>query len=341
MSNPSGRDQDASQQADETPAGEEARQAAEEAAQPTVEASLESSTQHQEAVPEEDAEEEATPEESEEPAADETPPEETSGDETPDEPAEPADAPTEVIAEAPTEVITPEPQFESAEPTVVLEGAADDAASDVRYSAPSGFDVRSTEIIQSPPEPATDVMSVPGATSPAPAQVAPTAVGGQPRPVAPQSIPPRAGRHRSWGLVLALILVIAALAAVAVFGTVWLTHTSSPKVSQEDQVRQTIHDFDDAIQKGDLAQLRTITCGTTRDGYVNYDDKEWAATHDKVIAAKRYPMVASIDEVAVNGQHAEANVTTFIAYEPQVRSTRSFDLQFLDGRWKICEGPIG
>ena len=140
---------------------------------------------------------------------------------------------------------------------------------------------------------------------------------------------------------MALILVIAALAAIAVFGTVWLTHSSAPKVSQEDQVRETIHDFDNAIQKGDLPQLRGITCGTTRDNYVSYDDKEWAATHDKVIAAKRYPMVASIDEVAVNGKHAEANVTTFIAYEPEVRSTRSFDLQFIDGRWKICEGPIG
>jgi hypothetical protein len=29
-----------------------------------------------------------------------------------------------------------------------------------------------------------------------------------------------------------------------------------------------------------------------------------------------------------------------MAYQPQVRSTRSFDLQFLDGRWKICEGPV-
>ena len=321
MSNPPGPDQDATPEADETPAGDEpqaqaedAPQATEEAQQPTEEASLESSAEPEESAP------------------DETAPEETA-----DEPAEPSEAPTEVITTS-----EPEPEFESAEPTEVLEGADDDAA-DRRYSAPSGFDVRSTEIIQTPPEPATDVMSVPGPPSASPGQIAAAAVGGQPRPVAPQAIPPRppAGRHRSWGLVLALILVIAALAAVAVFGTVWLTHTSSPKVSQEDQVRQTIHEFDNAIQKGDLAQLRGITCGTTRDSYVNYDDQEWAATHAKVIAAKRYPMVASIDEVAVDGQHAEANVTTFIAYEPQVRSTRSFDLQFLDGRWKICEGPIG
>lgn len=36
---------------------------------------------------------------------------------------------------------------------------------------------------------------------------------------------PPARRYRSWGWVLALILVIAALAAVAIMGTVWLTQT--------------------------------------------------------------------------------------------------------------------
>ena len=318
MPNPSGPDQDATPEAEETPAGDDPQAQAEEAAQATEEVKQPT---------EETADEEPAPEEpaAEESAAEESGLEESAPEESAEAPAEPPEGPSE----APTEVITPsepEPEFESAEPTVVLEGV-DDAA-DLRYSAPSGFDVKPTEIMQSPPEPATEVMSVPG---------------GQPRLVAPQAIPPRPpnGRHRSWALVLALILVIAALAAVAVFGTVWLTHTSSPKVSQEDQVRQTIHEFDNAVQKGDLAQLRGITCGTTRDGYVNYDDQQWAATHEKVIAAKRYPMVASIDEVAVDGQHAEANVTTFIAYEPQVRSTRSFDLQFLDGRWKICQGPIG
>ena len=141
-------------------------------------------------------------------------------------------------------------------------------------------------------------------------------------------------------MVLALILVIAALAAVAIFGTVWLTHKPSLKLSPEDEVRQTIQDFDVAIQKGDLAQLRGITCGKTRENYVNYPDKDWDTTHARVAAAKQYPVVASIDQIAVNDEHAEANVTTFMAYDPQVRSTRSFDLQFLDGRWKICEGPI-
>ena len=139
--------------------------------------------------------------------------------------------------------------------------------------------------------------------------------------------------------MVALLLVIAALVAVAVLGTVLLTRNSEPKVSQEDLVRSTIQNFDIAVQNGDLATLRSITCGTTRDSYVNYDDRSWTETHARVAAAKQYPVVASIDQIVVNGDHAEANVTTFMAYAPQTRSTRSFDLQFRDEQWKICQAP--
>ena len=165
------------------------------------------------------------------------------------------------------------------------------------------------------------------------------------KPVAPQVIPPRGdppkppSKRRSWGWVIALLLVIAALVAVAVLGTVLLTRKSEPAVSQEDRVRSTIQNFDSAIQKGDLATLRSITCGPTRDNYVKYNDTMWSETHARVAAAKRYPVVASIDQVIVNGDHAEANVTTFMAYAPQTRSTRSFDLQFRDDQWKICQAP--
>jgi hypothetical protein len=120
-------------------------------------------------------------------------------------------------------------------------------------------------------------------------------------------------------------------------GTVLLTRNSDSKASQEEMVRSTIQNFDVAVQKGDLATLRSITCGATRDSYVNYDDRAWADTHNRVAAAKQYPVVASIDQIVVNGDHAEANVTTFMAYAPQTRSTRSFDLQFRDEQWKICQ----
>jgi hypothetical protein len=203
-----------------------------------------------------------------------------------------------------------------------------------RFTAPSGFDAGSTQKIDTPAEPATEVMSVP-ATDPMAPQ----------KPVAPQLIPPREPpgkpprNRRSWGWVVALVLVIAALVAVAILGTLLLTRGSTPKVSQEDMVRSTIQNFDVAIQKGDLATLRSITCGTTRDSYVNYGDRAWTETHARVAAAKQFPVVASIDQVVVNGDHAEANVTSFMANAPQTRSTRSFDLQFRDDQWKICQAP--
>ena len=70
------------------------------------------------------------------------------------------------------------------------------------------------------------------------------------KPVAPQLIPPRGDApkpprtRRSWGWVVAVLLVIAALVAVAILGTLLLTRDSTPKVSQEDMVRTTIQNFD-------------------------------------------------------------------------------------------------
>ena len=201
-----------------------------------------------------------------------------------------------------------------------------------RFTAPSGFDAGSTQQIDTPAEPATEVFR--------------RSDRRQTRnPLHHKLIPPRGevpkprSSRRSWGWVIALLLVIAALVAVAVLGTVLLTRNSEPKISQDDKVRSTIQNFDIAIQNGDLATLRTITCGATRDSYVNYNDRSWAETHARVAAAKQYPVVASIDQVVVNGDHAEANVTTFMAYAPQTRSTRSFDLQFRDDQWKICQAP--
>ncbi|MDI3313467.1 MAG: hypothetical protein QJR12_04020 [Mycobacterium sp.] len=201
-----------------------------------------------------------------------------------------------------------------------------------RFTAP-GFDAKETTVIKAAPEPATEIIDTGRAPHFAPKRAM------------PQLIPPQLGsklrpsRHWDWGWVLALVLVILAVAAIAVLGTVLLTRHRAPKASPEDQVRATIQRFDVAMQTGDLATLRSLTCGNTRDNYLNYDERAWADTYHRVSAAKQYPVIASIDQVVVNGEHAEANVTTFMAYDPQVRSARSFDLQFRDNQWEICQSP--
>jgi hypothetical protein len=245
------------------------------------------------------------------------------------EPTEAAGEPTEIIAERRVEAEQGAPTSDAA--TEVISPGEPVIPAERRYTAPSGFD-GSTQKIDTPPEPATEVFSVP--------PTAPQTF------VEPQEIPARGdippvppARRRSWGWVVAVILVIAALVALAVLGTLLLTRNSKNAASQEDKVRTTIQNFDAAVQRGDLATLRSITCGTTRDSYVSYDERAWTETHARVAAAKQYPVVASIDQVVVNGDHAEANVTTFMAYAPQTRSTRSFDLQFRDEQWKICQAP--
>lgn len=213
------------------------------------------------------------------------------------------------------------------EPTVAAE-----VPGERRFTAP-GFDAGSTQIIDCTPDPETEVISTPTEV---------ISVSDRPPRTAPQAIPPRGGfaavtRRRSWAWVIALVLMVAAVVAVAILAIVLLTRDSTPKASQEDLVRATIQKFDSAVQKGDLATLRSITCGQTRDNYVNYDDRAWTDTHARVTAARQYPVVASIDEVVVNGDHAEANVTSFMAFDPATRSVRSFDLQFRDNEWKICQ----
>ncbi|BBX90249.1 hypothetical protein MBOE_18980 [Mycolicibacterium boenickei] len=233
------------------------------------------------------------------------------------------------------------------EPATEIIGSADEVTEAVarseerRFTAPSGFDAGSTQKIDTPPDPETEVFAPPAEGDTVAAEV--------PKGAAPQVIPPREEQEqkpqpaarRSWGWVVAVVLVIAALVAIAVLGTVLLTRKSSSAASQEDDVRETIQNFDSAIQRGDLSALRSMTCGTTSDNYVKYDQKAWDETHARVAAAKQYPVVASIDQVVVNGDHAEANVTSFMAFAPQTRSTRSFDLQFRDNQWKICQAPTG
>ncbi|CRZ16565.1 Rv0361 family membrane protein [Mycolicibacterium neworleansense] len=249
-------------------------------------------------------------------------------------------------SDTPTEKVELPNMSEATEPATEIFGSADEVTGEVhlseerRFTAPSGFD-SSTQKIDTPPDPETEVFAPPAEGD--------TVAAEAPKGAAPQVIPPREEQEqkpqpaarRSWGWVVAVVLVIAALVAIAVLGTVLLTRNSPLTVSEEDEVRSTIQDFDSAIQRGDLAALRSITCGTTRDNYVKYDQKAWDETHARVESAKQYPVVASIDQVIVNGDHAEANVTSFMAFAPQTRSTRSFDLQFRDNQWKICQAPTG
>jgi hypothetical protein len=238
------------------------------------------------------------------------------------------------LPEAETEVFAapgpaePDPDPDSAVPPAL--------AGQRRFTAPSGFDAGSTQIIDRPPDPATEIIDMGGAAENDSAKFA-----------APQSIPPRergtkrAGRamRGRWGWAVAIVLVIAALAAIAILATVLLTR-GDRTAGAEAGVRSTIDSFDAAVQRGDLAALRSITCGTTADVYHTFDDRQWADTYARATAATPYPVVSAVDKIVVNGDHAQADVTSYTAFETDTgSSTRSFDLEFHDQQWKICRAP--
>lgn len=209
-------------------------------------------------------------------------------------------------------------------------GPVDAATGERRYTAP-GFDAGSTQIIDRVPDADTELIATPPTATP------PTATP-QPRTADPQAIAPRSRVRRRPAWLLPMVLAVGVLAAAAILGVVLVRYTASSKLSQQqDMVRSTISKFDTAVRTGDLATLRGITCGQTRDNYVDYDDRTWADTYARIAAAQQYPVVASVDEVIVNGDQAEANVTSYLASEPATTSVRSFDLQFRDEQWKICQ----
>ncbi|MCH9722020.1 MAG: DUF4878 domain-containing protein [Actinomycetia bacterium] len=200
------------------------------------------------------------------------------------------------------------------------------ATGERRYTAP-GFDAGSTQIIDRLPDDETEFIATGAEDS--------SAAGPPPRTAAPQAIPPRGPRRPRW--LIPSLLVLAAVLAAAIIGLALFLRAGAAREAQENMVRSTIETFDTAVRDGDLATLRDITCGQTRDDYAVFDDASWAEASTRILAAEQYPVIASIDEVVINGDQAEANVTSYMAFDPTTTSTRSFDLQFRDDQWKICQ----
>lgn len=231
----------------------------------------------------------------------------------------------EVADSDPTEVIDIGAAMSATEDGVEsTAGVADSAPEERRYTAP-GFDAGSTQIIDRVPDPPTELI----ATHTDALDISKPRTG-------PQIIAPTAGRKPRWLRPKMLAVLVALLIAGLLLG-LFLLLRGNALASRESMVRTTIETFDQAVRDGDLATLRTVTCGQTLRSYDDYDEAAWDDTYAKVAAAKQYPVVASIDAVVVHGDSAEANVTSYMAYDPATTSTRSFDLQFRDDQWKICQ----
>ncbi|MFI8569301.1 hypothetical protein ACIGGF_22350 [Rhodococcus sp. NPDC078407] len=171
-------------------------------------------------------------------------------------------------------------------------------------------------------EPRTNEHSQPGAKQAAPQRVGPSpAESGKP------------GHKKWWAALVAAVLAIAVVAA----GAYLLIDRTSEDTSPEARIRSTVESFTRALAGGDLATLRSTSCGDLATFYREIPDAEFADVHRVSVEQGSIPTVDSIDAIQVtDATTAIAQVIAHTDANPNDRSPRTFDLRLEGDQWKVC-----
>ncbi|MEU2036625.1 Rv0361 family membrane protein [Nocardia amamiensis] len=187
------------------------------------------------------------------------------------------------------------------------------------------------------PSPADVQKTVPAQSMAGPRPPQPIAQPQRIAPPQPGTAPSDTARSNRRLLVLggAAVLVVALVAVIVALVT--MSGDNSP----EAQVRATITDYTDALKTGDLATLRSTTCGPLHDFYQGIPDDQFAGVHKLSVERKNIPVVDSIDAIRITDDTAIAQATVYTEADPAKRSQRTFDLQRTGDGWKVCDPPSG
>ena len=102
------------------------------------------------------------------------------------------------------------------------------------------------------------------------------------------------------------------------------SNSGSGESSPEAQVQTAISTYVDALQTGDLATLRTSTCGALGEYYRTIPDAAFAQVHDNAVAQKTIPQVGAVDAVRITDDTAIAQVQASLPSTGE-QSWRTFD----------------
>ncbi|OUS90098.1 transcriptional regulator [Rhodococcus sp. NCIMB 12038] len=174
--------------------------------------------------------------------------------------------------------------------------------------------------------------------APAPPKAAPQRVL-PPQQSAPQRVAaaekPSKKHGKAW-LFTAIAAGVIVVAAIAVAGIV-VYNNNQAENAPEAQVQGTIDTFVAALTQGDLATLRTSTCGSLAEYYQGISDQDFAEVHQVAVTQQNIPVVGGVDAVQITGDTAIAQVKAHTAANPAEQSWRTFNLEKVDGTWKICD----
>ncbi|GAB6922835.1 hypothetical protein JCM9803A_32850 [Rhodococcus erythropolis] len=234
-----------------------------------------------------------------------------------------ASAPTVAIPKAtraPTAAPTPQPKPEPA--TVAIPKAAQPTPPPRQAPTPPPPQRAAPQ-----PQQRAAPQRVGVAATPPPAQPMPTRI----EPAAPEKTK-RSGKGWYIAAAAAGVAVLAAI-GIAVFVS---SNSGSGESSPEAQVQTAISTYVDALQTGDLATLRTSTCGALGEYYRTIPDAAFAQVHDNAVAQKTIPQVGAVDAVRITDDTAIAQVQASLPSTGE-QSWRTFDLERQDGTWKVCD----
>ncbi|NIL86682.1 hypothetical protein RhoFasGS6_04089 [Rhodococcus fascians] len=165
-----------------------------------------------------------------------------------------------------------------------------------------------------------------------PQKARPQQVG--PRRVGPPAAEPNKPSHKKWWAALVAAVVVIAGVATAAF---LLVDRGGVEDSPEAQIRTTVESFTRALAAGDLATLRSTSCGDLATFYRDIPDAEFADVHRVSVEQGNIPTVDSIDAIQVTDDTtAIAQVIAHTDANPNDRSPRTFDLSLDGDQWKVC-----
>ncbi|RVW01282.1 Rv0361 family membrane protein [Rhodococcus xishaensis] len=130
------------------------------------------------------------------------------------------------------------------------------------------------------------------------------------------------------------IAVAGVLAALGVAGFLIARIAQS---GPESEVGDAVKTFVAALDSGDLTALQESTCGTLADFYQDIPPAEFADVHADAVTHGGIPVVTSIDTVQITDDSAIAQVTAHTHRDPSNESPRTFNLERIDGVWKVCD----
>ncbi|MBM7366156.1 Rv0361 family membrane protein [Gordonia hydrophobica] len=165
-------------------------------------------------------------------------------------------------------------------------------------------------------------------TAPAPAP----APKSEPQVVAPAQ--PERTKRKTGKLVAILLAVLVVIAVIAV--GLWYLLVGS---SDQSKVADAAQSYQNAMNDGDLDELRSLTCGEKYAYYSEVSAEDFQKAFAAQKARNELMTFDDVKAVQIDGDIARVGVDMYPSSDPSQTAPAQITLHNIDGEWKVCTEP--